>query len=235
MGELTLLGDSLTLERPEAMCPAESNTEAKARSRILRDLVWDKTPKHLLNQPVRSQFRPLLDDWQWGVSWVLLGPTGAGKSTACVHLVRTLLQQGRDDGGEAFARAKSIFWTRADSVTAAGGQSTEEAALLLRRAEYSRLMILDDLAVPSKTLLRVIQQRYDARRPLVVTSGARTAEQFQELVGGEAVTRWILDCGGIRKGAFLGDEQSNDQSDERQQLSRSPTSRRRPSASPPLR
>lgn len=185
---------------------SEPTTEEDERRAKLRELVWERVPRHLVKQPCHPQYRKLIDRWEWGVSWVLLGQTGAGKSTACVHLVRHLLRIGVANGGDDFLRAKSIFWTRADAITKAGGADTDEAAKLLHRAEYSRLMILDDLAAPSKTLLGVIQARYDHQRPIIATCGALNAKQFIETVGGEAVSRWILECGGIRHGIILGGE-----------------------------
>lgn len=202
MTDLRPAFEAFNLPRPTRL--ADSESEAKVRARKLGELVWSRVPRHLAQQPVRPEYQSLIDSWDWQSSWVLLGKTGAGKSTACVHLVRELLRRGRDNGGQDFARAKGIFWTRADAVTVAGGRDDEDAHKLLHRAEYSRLMILDDLASPSKTMLGIIQARYDASRPLVVTSGTLTPRAFAESVGGKAVTRWILECGGVRKGSFLG-------------------------------
>lgn len=201
MAELGLAFDAIALPRPARF--AEPESEQTVRARKLSELVWSRIPRHLVSQPCRTEFRSLVELFDWQSSWVLLGKTGAGKSTACVHLVRELLRRGRDNGGRDFVRAKSICWTRADAITRAGGRDDEEAHKLLHRAEYAQLLVLDDLAAPSKTVLGVIQQRYDAKRPVVVTSGAQTPREFIELVGGDAVTRWILECGGVRKGTFL--------------------------------
>lgn len=201
MAELSLACEAISLRQPEQFAEPESAQAERARK--LRDLVWERVPRHLAKQPCRPEYRPLVDQFDWHSSWVLLGKTGAGKSTACVHLVRELLRRGRDAGGKDFARAVSICWTRADAITRAGGQDDDGARKLLHRAEYAQLLILDDLATPSKTLLGVIQERYDKRRPIVATSGAQTPREFISLVGGDAVTRWILECGGVRKGTFL--------------------------------
>jgi DNA replication protein DnaC len=201
MADLGLAFDAIVLPRPARF--AEPESEQTVRARKLAELVWSRIPRHLVSQPCRPEYRSLVELFDWQSSWVLLGKTGVGKSTACVHLVRELLRRGRDNGGRDFVRAKSIFWSRADAITKAGGRDDEEGHKLLHRAEYAQLMILDDLAAPSKTMLGVIQQRYDAKRPIVVTSGAQTPREFTELVGGDAVTRWILECGGVRKGTFL--------------------------------
>jgi hypothetical protein len=201
MADLAPAFEAINLPKPATFASPED--PAQERGRRLVELVWDKIPKHLVRQPVRPEFAPLLQRWEWGVSWVLLGQTGSGKSTACVHLIRELLRRGKVNGGEDFARAKSIFWTRSDAVTQAGGRDDEHSHKLLHRAEFSRLMVLDDVADPSKTLLRIIQQRYDAQRPLIVTCGALDQKSFVNAVGGEAVARWILECGGVRKGVML--------------------------------
>ncbi len=189
------------IPRPASFVEPES--DEAARRRRLKELVWDRVPNRLREHPLRDEFRPLVESFEWGVSWVLLGPTGSGKSSACVHLIRELLRRGVANGAKDFEAAKSIFWTRADAVTAAGGEKTDEASKLLHRAEYSNLMILDDLAEASKTLLRVVQKRYDAGKPLIVTSGALDGRDLREMVGGDAVVRWLLECGRKRKGVIL--------------------------------
>ncbi|MBK9496868.1 MAG: ATP-binding protein [Xanthomonadales bacterium] len=200
MGELTQVEN---WGLPSVVVPVPENYEQEERKRRLTDLVWAHVPKHLIGRTMNDGFRPLLTKFDWTSSFVLLGPTGSGKSTACVHLVAELLKRGKVNGGKDYEFARSIFWTRADVITKAGGSDEDEAAKLLHRAEWSRLMILDDIATPSKTLLGVIQQRYDRGRPMIVTSGALNPKGFSELVGGEAVTRWILECGGKRKGDWL--------------------------------
>ncbi len=193
--------DGYALQKPAAFMPSED--EATARARTLTELVWDRVPKHLAKQVLRAEFKQLLSRFDWQTSFALIGPTGCGKSSACVHLVRELLRRGRDNGGVDFDRAKGIFWTRADALTQAGGSDEAHAHKLLHRAEFARLMILDDFATPSKTLLRIVQLRYDAQRPVIVTCGALDEQGFIDAVGGQAVARWILDCGGVRNGALL--------------------------------
>lgn len=206
MDELEQLGSFLGIPRPATF--VEPEDESVERGRQLKDLVWDKIPKHLIGQPINPRYSPIVSRFDWGSSWVLLGETGAGKSTACVHLVRELLRRGKANGGKDFDLAKSIFWTRADAITRAGGSDDNEAGKLLHRAEWAKLMILDDLAAPSKTLLGVIQQRYDRGLPIVATCGAMTRGLFTELVGGEAVKRWISECGKVRKGIVLMSEEA---------------------------
>jgi hypothetical protein len=181
----------------------EPESDEQARRQVLREVVWDHIPNRLREHPLREEFKPLVNSFELGLSWVLLGPTGSGKSTACVHLVRELLRRGVENGGSDFELAKGIFWTRADAITAAGADKGDQAWKLLHRAQHSKLMVLDDIAETSKTLLRVIQQRYDAGRALVVTSGALDANDLRDRVGGDAPVRWMLECGQGRRGVIL--------------------------------
>lgn len=211
MAELEQLGSFIGIPRPATF--VEPEDESVERGRQLKTLVWDKVPKHLVKQALNPRYAAMVTRFDWGHSWVLLGETGAGKSTACVHLVRELLRRGKTNGGQDFDLAKSIFWARADAITRAGGSDDDEAGKLLHRAEWAKLMVLDDLSAPSKTLLGVIQQRYDRGLPIVATCGAMTRGLFTELVGGEAVKRWISECGKARKGIVLMSEKAKELDD----------------------
>jgi DNA replication protein DnaC len=178
------------------------------REAQLKQLVWDKIPKHLSVRPLSPTYEQLVSDFNWKHSWLLLGRTGNGKSTACVHLVRRLVNEGVAAGGDKFKLAKSIFWTRADFITRSGSRDDLQAHQILHRAEHAKLLILDDLAEASKTLLGVLQARYDNPdpHPLVVTSGALNVRELEEKCKGEAVVRWILEAGGVEPGVVLGEE-----------------------------
>jgi DNA replication protein DnaC len=202
MADPTLIGpDLFNYPRPASFMEPESDEEV--RRRVLTELVWNNVPNRLRDYSLRAEFKQLVTEFSWDMSWVLLGPTGSGKSTACVHLVRELLRRGKVNGGEDFERAKGIFWTRADAIAAAGEDKTGSgASKLLHRAEYSKLMILDDVAASSMrgdALTRVLARRYDKGRPVIVTSGALDAQGLTEMVGGEAIVRWLLDSSPKRR------------------------------------
>jgi hypothetical protein len=183
----------------------DDETPDRVRADQLRERVWRQIPKHLIDRPLKPEFQRLVDEFDWTHSFLLLGHTGAGKSTACVHLVRRLLRDGVKQGGTAFDRAKSIFWTRADTITRAGVGAELSDHQLLHRAKHAKLVIIDDMAEASKTMLGVLQARYDSPdpRPMVVTSGAVDVSELERRLGGEAVVRWILDCGGVKHGVVL--------------------------------
>lgn len=181
-------------------------TTEQERVRDLKDLVWSKIPNHLTKRPLNPTYARLVSDFDWEYSWLLLGPTGNGKSTAVAYLIQRLLREAKTDD-LAFQRAKSIFWTRADMLTSAGRDESDLAShKILHRAEHAKLLVLDDLADASKTVYRVIQARYDKPKPhpIIVTSGELNPESFARRVGGEAIPRWIIECGGVRKGVVLG-------------------------------
>jgi hypothetical protein len=114
-----------------------------------------------------------------------------------VRLVGRLCRKGVDEGGEAFAYAKSIFWARVDELTLAGGARDDEHAVhLLHRAEFARLLILDDMPPePSKTFMRILQKRYDAGRATGLTCGELNEQALARRMGGAAVLGWLLEGG----------------------------------------
>lgn len=163
------------------------------RKEVLTRIVWEQVPKHLAKHEPKPGFKPLVDNYRPETSHILIGETGAGKSTACVHIVRNLLKKAAVEGGRDFWFARRIYWTRADKVTTAGGSDGDSE--IIRRSETASLLILDDYSVPSKTLLGVLQERFDRQRPLIVTSGAVDMTQLADKLGGAAVVRWILQTG----------------------------------------
>lgn len=193
-----------SLKLPERVEPVAETAESQ-RGKELVERVWSKVPNHLWKRPLKPEYSALVREFNWTYSFLLLGATGNGKTTAAIHLVRRLLKEGKVDE-EAFVRAKSIFWARADAITSAGKGDELHNHQVLHRAANARLFILDDLAEASKTIYKVIQARYDNPdpRPIIVTSGASNEKDFASRVGGDAILRWIIECGGVRRGVILG-------------------------------
>lgn len=173
--------------------------ERRERAALVRS-TWERVPVGAHQRAARPEFVRAVDTWQPGQPLVLLGPTGSGKTAAAAQLVARLCRDAKGRGGDALVLARSTLWVRADELTAAGGAERDTSATkLLLRAQQCRLLVLDDLATSSKTLLRILQFRYDAKRASVVTSGVRSAAEFASAIGGQAPVRWILD-GGIHPG-----------------------------------
>jgi energy-coupling factor transporter ATP-binding protein EcfA2 len=169
-------------------------TRADRRSQ-LHD-TWARCPRKLRGHKASPVLEAAAESWVDGGSLILGGPSGCGKSTAAVRLVARLLRAGVNDGGDAFRLARGIVWVRADALTEAGGQHDDEhAQRLMQRARQCRLLVLDDLAIASKTILKVFEARYDPGLPIVITTGALSPSQFAESIGGDAVYRWLLHIG----------------------------------------
>ena len=106
---------------------------------------------------------------------VLLGPTGVGKTTAAVHLVRRCLARYEAATSTMFALAADL----------ADGTDVD-----IERAKRVRLLVLDDLGReydPRNRLFRVLDHRC-SYRPTVITSGVRP-EELDERFGGAMVRR----------------------------------------------
>lgn len=109
-----------------------------------------------------------------GGGLVLLGPTGCGKTTAAVHLVRRLLATREDATSTAFVLARDLVSDPA----------------LVDRARRVRYLVLDDLGRehdPRGVLFGVLDHRH-TRYPTIVTSGIR-AEDLQDYYKGAFVRR----------------------------------------------
>lgn len=106
---------------------------------------------------------------------VMLGPTGSGKTTAAVHLVRCFLAR--------YEVATSTMFTLASDL-ADGGDAE------LDRAKRVRLLVIDDLGKehdPRNRIFRVLDHRH-TRLPTIITSGIRP-EDLDERFGGATVRR----------------------------------------------
>lgn len=106
---------------------------------------------------------------------VLLGPTGSGKSTAAVHLVRRWLAR--------YEVATSTFFTLASDLA-----DGDDGAL--DRAKRVRLLVIDDLGKeidPKNRIFRVLDHRH-TRAPTIITTGIRP-EGLDERFGGATVRR----------------------------------------------
>lgn len=90
---------------------------------------------------------------------VLLGPTGTGKTTAAVHLVRLFLARFEVGTSTLFALASDLA----------------ESRELAERAKLVRLLVLDDLGKekdPSNRIFQVLDHRH-TRNPTVITTGIK--------------------------------------------------------------
>jgi len=121
-------------------------------------------------------------------SVVLLGGTGAGKSTAAAAAVLRLSSEAVDDftksgahSTELLGFASRIVWVTAAALCVARKQHRlgEGEAPVIKRAESATLLVLDEvgqeLAEPA-WLLELIDTRYARGLPVISTSGLKRAE-----------------------------------------------------------
>lgn len=185
----------------------DPNPERTERQRIVQ-ATWNECPKRMLNGVMAPAFRRAVESWAGDRSLILLGPTATGKTTAAVRLVYRLCCAGVNDGGKALHRAQSIAWLDADDLTRAGGSERVWAnPAMVERARNAWLLVLDDVASPSKTVMAVLRYRAVKRRlPSLITSGCvsptqvphdRELDELKAALGGEAVLRHVLEATGV--------------------------------------
>jgi DNA replication protein DnaC len=139
---------------------------------------------------------------------LLLGPTGVGKTVACVALFRRLIEEAlRRDGRRLWygseERGSSFAWVRAYDLPNArlATRLGDGEADLVRTAGLARLLVLDDLGWESRragaddVVMEVLATRYDAGLPTIATSGMLLTALTDRY--GEAVVRRITEAGGL--------------------------------------
>jgi hypothetical protein len=174
------------------------------RFTALKELVEDVTEhcagsRRDAETRVAAKYLAAVNAWAWGsANLVLLGETGAGKTTAAALLVRRLCAEGAHIGGVAFEKAQLIRFQSCRDLSQVHremrlGDGTPEPIV---RCQNARLLVLDDIGATDEkgALERILNVRYKRAWPTVTTSGLR----YRELVVafGEALVRRMTDCNG---------------------------------------
>ena len=189
---------------------AEAATERR-RERIpqLKTLLasWDLPPARLSEVASWVREPRLLEatqSWSWGGGGVLLaGPTGAGKTAACLAGVMRLLLAGASGTLDRWERARRIVWADAAELGQSRrrhGYGRGEAPEVVR-ASRCPLLVLDDLGWEADrgTVREVIAARYKRGLPTWTTTGLPVAgERGLEGAYGDAVVRRLVECRGRR-------------------------------------
>lgn len=144
--------------------------------------------------PVLYRFALHHDPREHG-SALLLGPSGVGKTTAAAVLVRRLAKQAREAtvGADSHWMAR-VKWCEAHALVKAAKEwplGKGEPPLVDRCREAS-LLVLDEVGFEphDPILLDVVNGRYKARLPTIVTSGlGSTAAEFTDRYGEAFVRR----------------------------------------------
>jgi DNA replication protein DnaC len=129
-----------------------------------------------------------------------------GKTSCAVAIGHRILDQAEagkvDATGFAFA-SKLRFVSAIDLARARSDRARSDAEpRIIREAKCASLLILDEIAYEAtkfdpQVVRDVIYERYryGAKRPMIVTSGARMAELHERY--GEAMIRRITDMGSV--------------------------------------
>ena len=127
-------------------------------------------------------------EWRPGALGLLIsGPTGRGKSRSLFQLIQRLAGEGR------LVR----YWSvprLSDRISAGALESVAELDQFLRRLETCSILALDDLGAhrPSERVAnafhRVIDSRYAAELPVLLTTNCSPPELQQQLLDGHGRT-----------------------------------------------
>lgn len=146
--------------------------------------------------------------WRWGSgNLVLMGRTGAGKTSGAAHLVRRLCAEAARHGGEAFELCQLIRWQSCRVLSDAGREAKLGTGLpeVIARCQHARLLVLNDMGMADdrRTLERVLDERNERGWPTITTTGmrARGPESIDALLG-DALSRRLFECKGD-KGTFV--------------------------------
>jgi hypothetical protein len=200
------LGDAIVDAQKalEARCLFVEGDAVDDRKRALQAIV-DTLPlngrRHrselLANMPTRLVKE--LDGWRWeDGNLLILGPSGAGKTTGAAYLVRLLCARAAQHGGETFEKAKLIRWQSCRELSQLVrehplGQGMPDA---VQRCQNARLLVLDDIGSTDDkgALERILNTRYERAWPTITTSGLTSRELVSAC--GEALVRRMLSRGG---------------------------------------
>jgi DNA replication protein DnaC len=139
--------------------------------------------------------------WKWDDGNLMFrGLTEIGKTTAATLLIRRLLSDAVQAGGELFRRALSIRFLNARELSASERQHKYGAgeAPDVMTAKHASFLVLDDLGTECDptVLSSVLDWRYLHKLPTCVTTGL-AQPQLTEYFG-SALYRRMLEQGGKR-------------------------------------
>jgi hypothetical protein len=174
----------------------EADAWERSARRVALRATWERVPRGLLKGRAHPALEAAAANWTPDHALALLGPTGSGKTVSTARIVARICKAGADNGGDELALAKSTFWIdEPELMWAAQNRDDPAAQRLIHRAHRCRVLVLDDLSQPSKTLHSVLQTRCKHKRVCVVTCGATTRDEFAEMIGAQAPFRWFMESG----------------------------------------
>lgn len=189
--------------RPDSEIAEMERQERSAAARgIVENLppaLRDPSPAELLGRVQHEKLERVAKTWEPRAGGlVLLGPTGAGKSSAAAYLFRRLLGRGVRLGGVAWRWAERLRWFPATELERARREHPlgkgEAPEIVL--ANQAALLFIDDAAWERnpEAVSDVIAARYDSGSPTVITSHQDRAGLVAHY--GTAVVRKIFETAG---------------------------------------
>jgi hypothetical protein len=188
----------------ESRCRIVDAPDASDRRRQLQPVVESLPPNGRRSRAelvahIPQKLRGLLDDWRWtSGNLLILGPSGAGKTTGAAYLVRLLCARAAVAGGADLERAQLIRWQSCRELSQLVrehplGQGMPDA---VQRCQNARLLVLDDIGAGDDrgALERILNTRYERAWPTVTTSGLTSRDLV--VTFGEALVRRMLQRGG---------------------------------------
>lgn len=186
----------------------------RARAALLRP-VWEALPDNLRSQRAELELRThrriraVVEGWGFdGPNLLLLGPTGAGKTSGAALLVRLLIEDAVR-APQTFTGLARKHWRGCTSTVELAGltrwQGCRDLSAAVRehplgagapdaiaRCQNARLLVLDDVGATDdpSALERVLNARYERGWPTVTTSGLSTRELAATF--GDALVRRML-------------------------------------------
>jgi len=125
------------------------------------------------------------------LSALLLGPSGIGKTTGLAWLIRRALSEFESSDGQRAKEAPGLLWSTAAAIALSDRRHPlgSDKPPLLAQATTASLLVIDDIGLePAGVVAEVLWARYDAKRPVMATSGL-TKRQLTDHLGAAGVRR----------------------------------------------
>lgn len=177
----------------------ERRSEAARHLRTILPPAMHGPKQDLVKRVAVTKLVVAASEWQWGDGNVMFrGLTEIGKTTAATLMIRRLLSDAVQIGGELFRRALGIRFVNARELCASerrhklgDGEPAE-----VSDAKHASLLVLDDLGTECEpaVLSSVLDWRYLHQLPTCITTGLQQPQITEHF--GSALYRRMLEQGG---------------------------------------
>ena len=174
------LGAPPPLLSPEAMAEAERAERCSLASQSLKEalpVVLGRTQAGALKSRVSASLVAGIGQWRAEAgNLVLMGDSGAGKTSAAAYLVRRQGWLWATESDEGLSLARRIRWATARQIgTARREARMGDSCSQLEAWKRASLLVLDDLGQDSnrEDLFDLVDHRYARQLPTITTTGLR--------------------------------------------------------------